>query len=141
MGRNGEFLPTNQGFQSYYGLPYSHDLCPFISDCYPDSSCDAPSPHPFTSPCPLFENQDIIEQPVKMIELTQKMTQRAASFIRDAVDEMNPFFLYFAFNHVHFPQFSGSQFRNSSSAGSYGDSVAEMDDAVGTIINTLKEMK
>ena len=50
-----------------------------------------------------------------------------------------PFFLYFSFNHVHFPQFASAQFHNSSLAGTYGDSVAEMDWTVGNIVKTLAE--
>ena len=138
VGSDGEYLPPHHGFSSYYGLPYSHDMCPFVSDCYPDGPCDAQSPHPFTSPCPLYQDDVIIEQPVKMTTLTERMTDRAVAFIEDSVSEQQPFFLYFSFNHVHFPQFSSVNFRNSSAAGSYGDSVAEVDAAVGKVVDSLK---
>ena len=37
VGEAGEFLPTHQGFSEYYGVPYSHDMCPFLNPCYPEA--------------------------------------------------------------------------------------------------------
>ena len=139
VGEEGEFLPTRQGFSQYYGIPYSHDLCPFLSPCYPDSPCDAASPHPLTSGCPLYEDEVIVEQPVRLTSLSQRMGQRAQTFIKDSVRDGAPFFLYYSFNHVHFPQFSGPEFRNISLGGSYGDSVAELDSVIGEIMETLHQ--
>lgn len=157
VGEAGEFLPTRQGFSQYYGVPYSHDMCPFLTSCYPEvvrtliigtqethnfiseAECDAASPHPLTSGCPLFEDEAIVEQPVQLTSLSQRMGARAQAFIRESVGDTEPFFLYYSFNHVHFPQFSGPEFRNSSLGGSYGDSVAELDSVVGDIMATLEE--
>ena len=139
VGVEGEYLPTRQGFSYYYGMPYSHDMCPFVSPCYPDRDCDSFSPHPFTSPCPLYSGEQIVEQPVQLTSLTSRMAERANTFITETVESQQPFFLYFSFNHVHFPQFASAQFHNSSLAGTYGDSVAEMDWTVGNIVNTLKK--
>ena len=106
-----------------------------------DSSqeCDSASPHPLTSGCPLYEDEAIVEQPVSLTSLSRRMGDRAMDFIRDSVEDSQPFFLYYAFNHVHFPQFSGPEFRNSSIGGSYGDSVAELDNVIGDIMATLEE--
>lgn len=94
--------------------------------------------HFLFSPCPLYEQEEIVEQPVDLTTLTQRMTSMAKNFIIENVEKEQPFFLNFAFNHVHFPQFSGIQFHNSSLGGSYGDSVQEVDWAVGEIIDILK---
>ena len=80
-----------------------------------------------------------MEQPVDLTSLTQRMASEGVNFINKNVNENQPFFLYFSFNHVHFPQFSSEQFRNFSVGGSYGDSVAEMDWAVGELVKTLQE--
>ena len=50
-----------------------------------------------------------------------------------------PFFLYFAFQHTHEPQFASEQFTNSTMRGPFGDSLAELDWAVGSVISTLQE--
>ena len=115
-------------------------MCPFgPAYCYPGRDCDSISPHPFTSPCPLYSGDQIVEQPVNLTSLTARMTERARTFITDSVQSSQPFFLYFSFNHVHFPQFAGPEFHNSSQAGTYGDSVAEMDATVGNILDTLTQ--
>ena len=140
VGVDGEFLPTRQGFSEYFGLPYSHDMCPFgPSYCYPGRDCDSISPHPFTSPCPLYSGEQIVEQPVNLSNLHTRMTERATTFITDSLQSHLPFYLYFSFNHVHFPQFAGPEFHNTSRAGTYGDSVAEMDATVGNILDTLRQ--
>ena len=104
------------------------------------------------SPCPLFEDEKIVEQPVQLTSLTKRLTARAEEFIVHSAAEEKQFFLYYSFHHVHFPQFSGLQFRNrwdstatgcphnplpSSLAGSFGDAVAELDWAVGRMLDTL----
>jgi len=138
VGKGGAYLPTRQGFGKYYGLPYSNDMCPF-TQCYPgeDGSCDLPSPHTSFTGCPLYVDESIVEQPVDLTTLTHRYTQFAEDFLREESD--SPFFLYFAFNHVHFPQFSSSMFRNSSIRGPFGDSVAEVDWAVGKLVSVLEQ--
>ena len=140
VGSEGQYLPTGQGFDSYLGIPYSHDMCPFVLGCYPGEQCDAESPHKDTaSPCPLYENDVIIEQPTDFTTLTEKFSKSADQFIIGNVLIETPFFLFFSFHHVHFPQFSSQNFRNSSLRGSFGDAVAEMDAAVGNLVATLEE--
>ena len=141
VGSSGEYLPTQQGFDTYLGIPYSHDMCPFILSCYPGEPCDAPSPHTNTaSPCPLYHDMEIIEQPTDFTLLTQKLSDYSDQFILDSVLTDTPFFLFYSFHHVHFPQFSSTNFRNSSLRGAFGDSIAEMDAAVGNLIATLEEV-
>ena len=80
-----------------------------------------------------------MEQPAQLTSLNRRMTERARTFITDTAESQQPFFLFFSFNHVHFPQFAGQEFHNSSRAGTYGDSVAEVDWSVGNIVQTLKD--
>ena len=138
VGEDGAYLPTNQGYDTYFGIPYSHDMCPFLTPCYPGQPCDAESPHPATSPCPLYSSEQIVEQPTELTSLTSKMAEHADMFITDSVKKETPFFLFYAFHQVHFPQFSSSMFRNSSIRGAFGDSVSEMDWAVGRLVSTLQ---
>ena len=53
-------------------------------------------------------------------------------------DQSQPFFLYFAFQHTHQPQFASEQFTNSTLRGPFGDSLANLDWAVGEVMSTLK---
>ena len=39
VGLDGEYLPTRKGFDSWLGIPYSHDMCPFRTPCNPETHC------------------------------------------------------------------------------------------------------
>ena len=39
VGKNNRFMPTNQGFDDYFGIPYSHDMCPCKKCFYPSDDC------------------------------------------------------------------------------------------------------
>lgn len=137
VGENYMYLPTTQGFDHYLGIPYSHDSCPCIICFYPNQSCfDRCAAS--TAPCPLFEDDKIIQQPVDLTTLTQRYTDAATAFIQKSADVKTPFFLYVAYQHTHHPQFASQKFRNSTGRGTMGDSLFELDDSVGQIFAALK---
>jgi arylsulfatase A len=138
VGENGEYLPTHHGFDYYYGIPYAHDLCPCTTCFYPNVSCFDDC-YPMFVSCPLYENLDIIEQPVKFTTLDERMFSSATNYIKKQASSKTPFFLYMAFQHMHHPQYAGEKFTNSSIRGPYGDALNEMDDGVGQIVSALKE--
>jgi len=115
---NPDFNPIRHGFDSFFGLPYSHDYNP-------------------PAGVPLFRNLEKVEQPVVYQTLTQRYTEHAAEFIRSAGKQ--PFFLYLAHNMPHIPVGTSERFRGHSRAGRYGDVVEEIDWSVGEVLRTLKE--
>ena len=139
LGHQEPFLPTNQGFDYYYGIPYSNDMD------VPASVRDTLGYFElFTSPAgqniqsfnvPLMRNAEIIERPANQTTITQRYTDEAIQFIREHRDE--PFFVYLAHNLPHVPLFVSDAFRNSSARGLYGDVVEEIDHGVGQIVETL----
>jgi arylsulfatase A len=144
VGANNEYLPTNHGFDSYYGIPYSNDMCPCknIPCFYPNITCDPVAPYTCEegmTACPVFSNTTIIEQPADFLTLHERYTNAAVSFIKQQSAADNPFFLYFAFNHLHKPQYAGKQFTGSTIRGNFGDALTEMDDGVGQVMAALKE--
>ncbi|HVW08358.1 MAG TPA: sulfatase [Bryobacteraceae bacterium] len=114
LGVTPEYLPTKRGFDHYLGIPYSNDMTPSI----------------------LMRDEQIIEQPVKLETLTQRYTDEATKFIRDAAG--SPFFLYFPHTFPHIPLAASPRFRGKSPEGIYGDTVAELDWSVGEVMNTLQ---
>ena len=136
VGKDGMYLPTHQGFDTYFGIPYSHDMCPCKICFYPNASCASSCVDQFTS-CPLYKDTDIIEQPVDLTTLAEKYSEAATDFIKENAGK-NPFFLYMAFQHTHKPQFSGKRFTNSSIRGIFGDALSELDWQVGEIIDAIK---
>jgi arylsulfatase len=130
LGRPTEVLPTAQGFDHYFGVPYSNDMT---------------ADHPlFEMPrLPLMEDERIIEngdegdKGFDQTNLTERYTERAARFIRD--NSGRPFFLYLAHNQPHFPNYTTAAWAGSSGRGRYGDAVQEVDWSVGRILATLEE--
>lgn len=57
------------------------------------------------SAVPLYENADIIEQPVDLNQLCDHYADKANDFLRSAIsaEDEKPFFLYVAFAHMHVP--------------------------------------
>jgi arylsulfatase A len=126
LGDQPQWLPTNQGFDSFFGLPYSNDMWPKhpTAKGYPD--------------LPLLEGTEILETNPDMNQLTTRYTERSLEFIRKNHDK--PFFLYLAHSMPHVPLGVSEKFRGVSKQGMYGDVIMEIDWSVGEIIRTLKEL-
>jgi arylsulfatase A len=87
---------------------------------------------------PLMEGDAVVEYPADQSTLTRRYTERCVSFIKTHRDE--PFFLYMAHTFPHIPLFASDAFRGKSDRGLYGDAVEELDAAVGTILQTLRDL-
>lgn len=137
VGENTTYLPHNQGFDYYLGIPYSHDMCPTVICFYPNGKC-LEGNRAGDSPCPIYENTKILQQPADMTTLAERYSSAATGFIKDNAGK-NPFFLYMAFSHTHKPNFASKMFVNTTIRGPFGDSLSELDWEVGQIIDTLKQ--
>lgn len=140
LGHHPKFLPTNHGFDSYYGLPYSNDMWPNHPEELARRAAgqQAKSSYP---PLPLVENTKIIDAEVTgedQTQLTTNYTERAVAFIRQHRSE--PFLVYLPHSMVHVPLYVSSKFAGKSGAGLFGDVVMEVDWSVGQILDTLKEV-
>ena len=83
----------------------------------------------------LMENTRVAEQPIRLDTLTSRLKDRAMDFI---LSSSSPFALFLSFPNAHTPLVPGRAFRGVSAHGSYGDSVAEMDAAVGEVLAALE---
>ena len=143
LGHRDEFLPTTQGFDRYYGIPYSNDMDKVKSDDPAKKGRGVfwdPDHRDFN--VPLLEGTardgcEIIERPVDQHTLTRRYTDRAIENIRDMKDR--PFFLYLAHSLPHVPLFRSDPFIDHSAAGIYGDVIEEIDHGVGRILQTLRD--
>lgn len=140
LGHLSEFLPTQQGFDYYYGIPYSNDmeyqgkwseLSELAEDPYGQSDFNL-------FQVPLMENEKVIERPANQNTITRRYTEKAIDFIK--TNQGKPFFLYLAHNLPHIPLFAHPDEVNRSTQGLYGDVIEEIDWSVGLILNTLKEL-
>ena len=126
LGHHPPFLPTRQGFDEFFGLPYSNDMWPH----HPENKNYYP-------PLPLYENERIIDTVDDQDLLTTQYTERAVDFIRRNKDQ--PFFLYLAHSMPHVPLAVSDKFRGQSERGLYGDVIMEIDWSVGQVLETLKQ--
>lgn len=115
VGSVPQFLPTNKGFDEFFGIPYSIDQ----------------------GTRPLMHNLDIVEQPATLETLTQRYTAAAVDFITRP--RSNPFFLYLGHSYPHLPLAVSSQFAGRSNEGLYGDVVQEIDWSVGQVLRAVKD--
>jgi arylsulfatase A len=129
LGWQPKFLPTRQGFDSYYGIPYSNDmgnvkynLIQYVSP-----------------PLPLMRDEKIVESGPEQRYLTKKLTEEAVRFIE--AGHSKPFFLYLAHHMPHVPIAASEQFAGRSPHGLYGDVIEELDWSVGEVLAALRRAK
>ncbi len=137
LGHLPQYLPTSHGFDSYFGIPYSNDM---------DRVADAPrGREAFWEPrieywnVPLMRGEEIVERPADQRTITRRFSDEAIKVIRENRDR--PFFVYLAHSLPHVPLFRSDEFAGRSLRGLYGDVIEEIDDGVGRIVETLKELE
>lgn len=138
LGHRPQYLPTNNGFDYYFGIPYSNDMDKVSTGDYREfwqQPEDSILVEDFN--VPLMRNTEIIERPANQHTITKRYTQETISFIKENKDE--PFFVYLAHNLPHIPLFVSEEFEDKSERGLYGDVVEEIDHGIGQILETLKE--
>ncbi|MFC2085816.1 sulfatase [Bacteroidota bacterium] len=132
LGDHPLFLPTNHGFDSYFGIPYSNDMSPApANNPWPDNR----TRHP---PLPLVRDTTVIEREPDQAQLTRRYTAESVEFIRENRDR--PFFLYLAHTMPHAPLFASEAYDGTTERGTYGDVISEIDWSVGKIVETLEDL-
>ncbi len=125
LGDQPPFLPTRQGFDYYFGIPFSNDMGYWI-------------PRRNYPPLPLMRNEKVIEEEPDQDYLTQRYTTEALQFIE--ANKSKPFFLYLPHSMPHAPQAASPKFKGKSTNGLWGDSVEEIDWSTGQIMKKLKQL-
>ena len=81
LGQRPEFMPTNRGFDSYFGVPYSVDMG--MSAWENNTNITLP----------LVNGTTVIEQPANLENLTMRYVDAARNYIASNADSDDPFFL------------------------------------------------
>ncbi|WP_184305349.1 sulfatase family protein [Aporhodopirellula rubra] len=145
LGHLEPFLPHHQGFDQFYGIPYSNDMWPLHPDTVRRRQKDPSDPGNWP-PLPIMQSRagsevEIVNpdvQPSDQQQMTVELTRRSVEFIRDAESE-EPFFLYLPHPMVHVPLYVSDRFAGKSGAGLFGDVMMEVDWSVGEIFNAIKD--
>ena len=129
LGSQHAFLPLQNGFDEYYGLPYSNDMWPF---------------HPqqgeiFNFPdLPTYDGNEVVGYNTDQSCFTTDYTTRSIQFIRK--NKNKPFFLYLAHSMPHVPLAVSDKFKGKSEQGLFGDVMMEIDWSIGEVWKTVKEL-
>ena len=119
-----KFLPVNQGFDTWFGLPYSNDyMKPWVQT---------------EEPLALYRGDTMVEHPFDQNPLTTRYTKEAVQLIEHS-GSTQPFLLYLAYAMPHLPLAVSDERRGLSSAGFYGDVIEEVDWSVGEVLQALEE--
>ena len=126
IGDQPEFLPTNQGFDGYFGIPYSNDM-------QRKSTVTGQQVHP------LLRDDKVAEliTDEQQSRIVERYTEEAITFITKNKDK--PFFLYLPHTAIHTPIYPGEKFRGKSSNGRVGDWIEELDSSTGQILETIRK--
>ncbi|CAM3408905.1 sulfatase [Aquirufa ecclesiirivi] len=134
LGHLPQFAPNNNGFDYYFGIPYSNDMDRAKGLTY--ESMFNPKIEDYN--VPLMRNSEIIERPADQNKITKRYTEESIAFIKKNKDK--PFFLYLAHSMPHMPLFAGKDFKGKSKRGLYGDVIEELDWSVGQVLKSLKDL-
>jgi arylsulfatase A len=142
LGHHPETLPRANGFDSYFGIPYSNDM-------------NHPNNKGKTSPAsdeswlnqdefvkkwntPLIENEEIIELPVNQRTITRRYTDHAISFITENKDK--PFFLYLPHSMPHIPLFVPEDAYDPDPKNAYKAVIEHIDTEVGRLVKSVRDL-
>lgn len=126
LGTVPELSAPRQGFDEFFGLPYSNDN----SKYHPTLAAEMP-------PLPLLDGEKVAELDPDQSAFTARFTAKGLDFIERHKDR--PFFLYLPHVMPHVPIFASAKFKGRSARGVYGDVVEELDDAIGAILAKLRD--
>ncbi len=126
LGDQPQFLPTAQGFDEYFGIPYSNDMWPGLKRWT--------FPH-----LPVMRNTKVVDQVDDMkqqAKLCRRFTEAATTFIKQ--NKARPFFVYLPHAFVHHPRAATPAFANKAKTATEAQ-IEEVDWSTGQILQTLRD--
>lgn len=129
LGDAEKFLPLQNGFDEYYGLPYSNDMWPF----HPQQGTIFNFPD-----LPTIDGNRIVGYNTDQTKFTTDYTNRSVEFIKK--NKNKPFLLYLAHSMPHVPLAVSDKFKGKSQQGLYGDVMMELDWSIGQVMKAIEEM-
>ena len=126
LGHRQGLMPTDQGFDEFFGVPYSNDMSQFHRK----------DNNNYRYSLPLMRDKKIVEWEPDQRLLTRRYTEEAVDFINRHAED--PFFVYIPHSMPHIPIYASQNFEGKSNRGLYGDVIEEIDWSVGQIRAALK---
>ena len=124
LGDYGEYLPTNQGFDYFYGSHHVNDMKPFYHVSEKDGDWEI-----------VHSTKDLKDQSMA----TKWIHDEISSWIAEQSKSDKPFFAYYASPWPHAPVFAGDDFDGTSGLGTYVDCVTEFDHYLGILFDEMEK--
>ncbi|MCH2177764.1 MAG: sulfatase [Mariniblastus sp.] len=145
LGHLPPCLPTYQGFDSYYGIPYSNDMWIDPANKLARNIVvregltldEVKAGHKKRNWVPLMRGEEVIEYPVDQTTITKRYTEEAIRFIESKTEQSQPFFLYLPHTMVHLPLAASPEFFGRTKKLIW-DCIEEVDWSVGQILDCLE---
>jgi arylsulfatase A-like enzyme len=145
LGHHPEVLPTANGFDTYFGIPYSNDMNHPDNKGKPkggqegmDILWNDPNSTLTQWQTPLFQDTEIVELPVDQRTITRRYTQKAIDFVKAHRDQ--PFFIYLPHSMPHIPLYVPDEVRDPNPLNAYTNTIEHIDTEVGRLLTTLDEL-
>ena len=136
LGDQPEFMPLAQGFDTYFGIPYSNDMWPGNKKGNPVTNRD-----PY-EPLPVMKQDKAVAHVADEFDqslLAEVITDEAIAFIEK--NQKRPFFCYIPHAHVHKPRYARPEYLERAEGNVDRAHVEEVDDSIGRVLQTLKNLK
>jgi len=127
LGHRRGLLPTDQGFDAFFGVPYSNDMSQFHRR--PGAK--------YRLHLPLMRGDEVVAWEPEQPELSRDCTDAALAFLDESRE--GPFFIYVPFSMPHIPIYASEEASGRSPRGLYGDVIEEIDASVGRVLDRLDE--
>ncbi|MFP6878840.1 MAG: sulfatase-like hydrolase/transferase [Roseibacillus sp.] len=150
LGDHPDTLPTSQGFDHYFGYPYSNDMARVkgygngpgdLDKIWKEKNWKAYNGE-------LYRDQKVIEQPVNQTTLTDRYGEECLKFItrnartnKTSYKQQKPFFLYYANSMPHVPLFVSDDRFDPDPGKAYKLTIEHIDAVVGKILKLLDELE
>lgn len=125
LGDYGEYLPTNQGFDYFYGSHYVNDMTPFYHVREENGQ--------YT----IVHGTDELKD---QSEATKWIHDEITAWVTEQAQSDSPFLAYYTSPWPHAPVYAGDDFDGISGMGTYVDCVTEFDTYLGELFNTMEEL-
>ena len=140
LGHLPDFLPTRNGFDGYFGVPYSNDMASTRKGANGIKGLDESWKLRRASigwwDVPLLRDETEVERPVDQTTITKRYTEEAVRFIDEKHD--SPFFLYFPHTMPHIPMFVSEDFYIEDPMQAYKATIQEIDWSVGQVLEAMQ---
>lgn len=125
LGDYGEYLPTNQGFDYFYGSHHVNDMTPFYHVKEENGEYE------------IVHGTDELKD---QSNATKWIHEEITKWITDEAKSDSPFFAYYTTPWPHAPIFAGDDFDGISGMGTYVDCITEFDTYLGQLFDTMEEL-